>query len=174
MEYEFCWNLAGREYSREKTIPKNEGILSRSSAFSLIFCCILFGNNEIPRSTYTNSPEFKIEPNNAKWYETELSDWIIFMLAFKDDLWCIGKMSLTQKKLSRKLRQDYLKEVDYAFTTLSDSSNILIFWISESFLNSVQGKMDDPETCKIYGYLISTLNSSYPDYDFRFERRLCV
>ena len=36
-------------------------------------------------------------------------------------------------------------------------------------LNISQGKMDDPETCKIYGYLISTLNSSYPDYDFRYE-----
>lgn len=28
--------------------------------------------------------------------------------------------------------------------------------------------MDDPELCKVYGYLISTLNMSYPDYDFRF------
>lgn len=36
-------------------------------------------------------------------------------------------MSMTQKKLSRKLRQDYLKEVDDAFTSLSDSSNILTF-----------------------------------------------
>ena len=81
-------------------------------------------------------------------------------------------MSITQKKLSRKLRQDYLKEVDYAFTTLSDSSNILNFCSLVVILNSVQGKMDDPETCKIYGYLISTLNSSYPDYDFRFERNL--
>lgn len=26
--------------------------------------------------------------------------------------------------------------------------------------------MDDPETCKIYGYLISTLNASFTDYDF--------
>lgn len=43
-------------------------------------------------------------------------------------------MSITQKKLSRKLRQDYLKEVDYAFTTLSDSSNILIFELMLWFL----------------------------------------
>ena len=28
--------------------------------------------------------------------------------------------------------------------------------------------MDDPELCKVYGYLISTLNMSYPDYDFRY------
>ena len=36
------------------------------------------------------------------------------------------------------------------------------------FLHSVKGKLDDPETCKIFGYLISTLNASFPDYDFRF------
>ncbi|KAK8799326.1 hypothetical protein WA171_006072 [Blastocystis sp. BT1] len=61
------------------------------------------------------------------------------------------KMSTVQKKLSRKLRQDYLKEADDVFVTLSDSS---------------KGKMDDPESCKVYGYLISTLNESFQDYDF--------
>ena len=34
-------------------------------------------------------------------------------------------MSTEQKRLSRKLRQDYLKDVDDAFVTLSDSTNIL-------------------------------------------------
>lgn len=43
----------------------------------------------------------------------------------------------------------------------------LVFKFDIVFLHSVEGKMDDPETCKVYGYLISTLNSSFPDYDFR-------
>lgn len=76
-------------------------------------------------------------------------------------------MSTEQKRLSRKLRQDYLKDVDDAFVTLSDSTNILWRGLLQGFLDSVQGKMDDPETCKVYGYLISTLNESFPDYDFR-------
>ncbi|KAK8822724.1 hypothetical protein WA556_001617 [Blastocystis sp. ATCC 50177/Nand II] len=61
------------------------------------------------------------------------------------------KMSAVQKKLSRKLREDYLKDSDDAFVTMTDSS---------------REKMDDPEVCKVYGYLISTLNASYSDYDF--------
>ena len=78
-------------------------------------------------------------------------------------------MSTVQKKLARKLRQDFLKEADDAFITLSDSTNILIELFSAGNLNCVEGKMDDPETCKVYGYLISTLNESFQDYDFRFE-----
>ena len=78
-------------------------------------------------------------------------------------------MSTVQKKLSRKLRQDYLKEADDAFVTLSDSSNILVEAFAADFLNDVEGKMDDPESCKVYGYLISTLNESFQDYDFRFK-----
>ena len=77
-------------------------------------------------------------------------------------------MSTVQKKLSRKLRQDYLKEADGVFVTLSDSSNILVEAFGADFLNGVEGKMDDPESCKVYGYLISTLNESFQDYDFRF------
>ena len=61
------------------------------------------------------------------------------------------KMSVEQKKLSRKLRQDFLKDSEDTFVTLSDSA---------------KGRMDDPEVCKVYGYLISTLNMSFPDYDF--------
>ena len=57
------------------------------------------------------------------------------------------KMSPEQKKLSRRLRQDYLKDVEH----LSYSS---------------KGKLEDPEMCKVYGFLISTLNLSFPDYDF--------
>ena len=81
----------------------------------------------------------------------------------------VGKMSTVQKRLSRKLRQDYLKDVDDAFVTLSDSTNILCTAFPKGFLDCVQGKMDDPETCKVYGYLISTLNESFPDYDFRYD-----
>ena len=77
-------------------------------------------------------------------------------------------MSTVQKKLSRKLRQDYLKEADDVFVTLSDSSNILVEAFGADFLNGVEGKMDDPKSCKVYGYLISTLNESFQDYDFRF------
>ena len=36
-----------------------------------------------------------------------------------------GKMSVEQKKLSRKLRQDFLKDSEDTFVTLSDSANIL-------------------------------------------------
>lgn len=65
------------------------------------------------------------------------------------------------------MRQDYLKDVDDAFITLSDSSNILYECLLWGILNCAEGKMDDPETCKVYGYLISTLNESFQDYDFR-------
>ena len=34
-------------------------------------------------------------------------------------------MSAVQKKLSRKLREDYLKDSDDAFITMTDSSHIL-------------------------------------------------
>ena len=75
-------------------------------------------------------------------------------------------MSTIQKKLSRKLREDFLKDTEDAFTSLNDHSNILCAGFRVRILHVVQGKMDDPETCKIYGYLISTLNASFTDYDF--------
>ena len=71
-------------------------------------------------------------------------------------------MSPEQKKLSRRLRQDYLKEVEH----LSYSSNILFIAFCISF-TAAEGKLEDPEMCKVYGFLISTMNMSFPDYDFR-------
>ena len=39
--------------------------------------------------------------------------------------WIVGKMSTEQKKLSRKLRQDLLRDSEDAFVTISESTNIL-------------------------------------------------